>query len=247
MDGRRMAARTALPNALRRVLHTCLDLLLPRGCAGCDKPDAVLCDECRALFAHSHVRELDDGPSGRVWAAAAYQGRARHAVLAWKDHDDTELDTVFARCMTALLRESALPSLCAARTVMVIPAPSSAASIRRRGRKHILPLARAVAAELRRQGCNARACEALASNTSAQRSVQQISSAHCARRIGGHIRVKDGVIPPRTAVILVDDIITTGSTLRQCARTLHEVRATVLGALVLASAMSHGESDAVEI
>ena len=27
-----------------------LGLILPRGCAGCDKPDDVLCDDCHALF-----------------------------------------------------------------------------------------------------------------------------------------------------------------------------------------------------
>lgn len=33
---------------LTEVVGSLRDVLLPRGCAGCDMPDAVLCDDCHA-------------------------------------------------------------------------------------------------------------------------------------------------------------------------------------------------------
>ncbi|WP_423734807.1 ComF family protein [Bifidobacterium felsineum] len=220
------------------------DVLFPRGCAGCDAPDAVLCEQCAGRFDQCRHRALESAGNGAdsetpvsVWSAAAYQSVARHAILAWKDHDDVELDAVFGSIMHTLGRRSPLVPLCAGRTVMVVPAPSSPSSMRRRGRWHTLPLAEAVAVGLRERGIDAVAAPMLVSTASGGRSVQQISSAQRAQRIGGHIAVARGMICQGNAVILVDDIITTGSTLRQCVRACRQSGAQVLGALTLADAV----------
>ena len=36
-----------------------VNLLFPRGCAGCDKPDEVLCEACRALFSQPTAQSFD--------------------------------------------------------------------------------------------------------------------------------------------------------------------------------------------
>ena len=81
------------------------DALFPRGCAGCDRPDEVLCGDCRSLFANWRNRELVSGQETQgavhTWSASTYQGVVRHAILAWKDHDDTELDTIFGEVMAS--------------------------------------------------------------------------------------------------------------------------------------------------
>ncbi|WP_319624259.1 ComF family protein [Bifidobacterium cebidarum] len=172
-----------------------------------------------------------------VWSAASYQSVARHAILAWKDHDDVELDAVFGSIMNALACRSPLAPVCAGKTVMVVPAPSSSSSMRRRGRRHVLPLAKAVAAGLRERGVDAVAAPILVSTAVGGRSVQQISFTQRAQRIGGHIAVAGGMTFQGDAVVLVDDIITTGSTLRQCVRACRQSGARVLGALTLADAV----------
>ena len=120
------------------------DALFPRGCAGCDRPDEVLCGDCRSLFANWRNRELVSGQETQgavhTWSASTYQGVVRHAILAWKDHDDTELDTIFGEVMASLLEHSAIHRSCRRQTaVLVVPVPSSPASMRRRGRRHIDP------------------------------------------------------------------------------------------------------------
>lgn len=77
-------------------------VLFPRGCAGCDAPDEVLCRQCTEEFRQYPVRPVSAPVrSGEVWACAWYRGSARQAVLRWKDHGDEEADAP----LCALLRE----------------------------------------------------------------------------------------------------------------------------------------------
>lgn len=213
------------------------DALFPRGCAGCDRPDEVLCGDCRSLFTNWRSRELVAHGTAQTWSASTYRGVVRHAILAWKDHDDTELDTVFGEVMTSLLEHSAISVSCRQQTaVLVVPVPSSRTSIRRRGRRHIDPLAKAVANALCGHGLDAKPYRALTSIASGGRSVQQASSAQRAQRIGGRIALGSDAVMQGQQVVLVDDIITTGSTLRQCAQTCRQAGAEVIGAMTLTEA-----------
>ena len=191
------------------------NLLFPRGCAGCDAPDEVLCAACWALFAQCRERDADSGGGARIWSASIYQGAVRRAILDWKDHDDTELDGPFGRIMVSLLNKTPIPSSC---------------------------LAKSVAGALRGYGVDARPCNALSSSTKA-RSVQQVSSAQRARRITGHVRVKRDLIGNGDAVLLVDDIVTTGATVRQCVQAFQQAGTKVVGVLVLADAVVRRSDD----
>lgn len=75
------------------------------------------------------------------------------------------------------------------------------------------------------------------------RSVQQVSSAQRARRITGHVRVKRDLIGNGDAVLLVDDIVTTGATVRQCVQAFQQAGTKVVGVLVLADAVVRRSDD----
>ena len=124
-----------------------VNLLFPRGCAGCDKPDEVLCEACRALFSQPTAQSFDGVAMQRWFACGWYRGTVRKAVLAWKDHGDEECDRAFADAICALAKASGVIDFVRDRhgschDVVVVPAPSSPASIRRRGRKHMMPIAK---------------------------------------------------------------------------------------------------------
>lgn len=214
-----------------------LGLLLPRGCAGCDLPDHVLCDDCRALFGRTVVAPLAGTLTGRSYSCAVYDGCVRHAILAWKDHGESELDRPFRQLLAGLAWRSGLMDLCGG-GLFVVPAPSSPRSLRRRGRRHLDPLARALAAMMRRHGIEARAYGALEAAHVHDRSVQTRGRAGRAARIGDGgiavparaVRLVDG-----TRVVLVDDIVTTGATLHHCVTALGTAGARVVGALTLAA------------
>lgn len=114
-----------------------LGLILPRGCAGCDKPDEILCSDCQSLFHRHTVLPLNGAPSGAsdgtpgavtapnalngipsaaiqqsacamIYVAGTYQGHVRRAILSWKDHGDTECDKAFSQICRQLVAGSGI-------------------------------------------------------------------------------------------------------------------------------------------
>lgn len=93
-------------NSMARACSMVVNLLFPRGCAGCDKPDEVLCEACRALFSQPTAQSFDGVAMQRWFACGWYRGTVRRAVLAWKDHGDEECDRAFADAICALAKAS---------------------------------------------------------------------------------------------------------------------------------------------
>ncbi|TSJ83180.1 ComF family protein [Bifidobacterium apousia] len=217
-----------------------LDLVAPRACAGCDRPDLLLCPSCRSLLFRPLSRPAPAYATGLALACAPYRGAVRRIILSWKDHDNRPLDRPLGQVMADLA--PALSRLIdpllrpkPARAILVVPAPSSLASLRRRGRVHLQPILLSLAQALQRHGLAAQVESALIMNSVRTKSVQAGGRRNRSHRLAGRIAVAD---PSRLAghpVLVVDDIITTGSTIRQCARALETVGALPLAALALAA------------
>lgn len=216
-----------------------MNLLFPRGCAGCDKPDDVLCDACRALFDCRVSQPLEKAWMERWFACGWYRGAARQAVLAWKDHGDEECDRPFADALCGLAEHAgvigALGKDLSCDRLLIVPAPSSRASMRQRGRRHMMPLSKSLASYLRgRTGIRVQACAALESRGVAGKSVETKGTAQRSQRLKGRIAVHPGISLQDTAVIVVDDIVTSGTTMRRCVDALSAQGALVLTLLALA-------------
>lgn len=126
-----------LQSAAQTFWRGMLGLILPRGCAGCDKPDEILCSDCQSLFRRHTVLPLNGTPSGAsdgtpgaatapnalngipsaaiqqpacamIYAAGTYQGHVRRAILSWKDHGDTECDKAFSQICRQLVAGSGI-------------------------------------------------------------------------------------------------------------------------------------------
>jgi predicted amidophosphoribosyltransferase len=75
------------------VVSALADLVLPRTCAGCGTPGAVLCRPCAALLARPRLATPRRFPEGfpPTVAAAGYRGPVRPAVIAFKERGRAEL------------------------------------------------------------------------------------------------------------------------------------------------------------
>ena len=204
-----------------------LDLVLPRRCVGCGADGAAWCRSCLPITAPLRVSSPEPAA---VVAAAEYDGAVRAALLRYKERGRRDLGPplarLLARAVTALLSDEQLsPS-----AVLLVPVPSSRRAAATRGGDHVRRLALgagrstgvAVDTALRLQ----RAVADSAGLSAAQRAAN-LSGAYMAR-------------PPRRtasvrAAVLVDDIVTTGVTLREARGALLAAGWRVVGSAVVAA------------
>ena len=215
--------------------------LLPVQCAGCRAWDEVLCPSCRRRAQAEPIPTVVDGARGDLPALAMgdYAGSLRRIVLAAKPSSRTELsdflDEAGARLGAALggvlgvagSTAAAAGSLegwasCAggAVGVWVVPAPSSLTR-RLRGGQVALPLARAVARARgagARPGVRVRVVDAVRLRIGA---TSQSGKAGARRTVGRMGSMRALAVPPRgVLVVAVDDVVTTGATVREMERVL---------------------------
>jgi predicted amidophosphoribosyltransferase len=213
--------------ALRTAASSLIDLVLPADCAGCGAPEAPWCGSCTIQLGSSEAPELPGGPP--VVAAGHYTGPLRTALLRYKERGRRDLARPLAARLVGPLRALAPPT---GPPVWLVPAPSRPAAARARGGDHVLRLCRALSA----QCTDVRVAHPLHLDRRARDSVG-LDAAQRAANLAGRISVRSGRLPPVPGrVLIVDDIITTGATLRECRSVLAAAGAAAAGALVLCDA-----------
>ena len=202
------------------LLGALVDLVLPRTCAGCGVPGALLCRRCAALLARPRPatpRRFPDGFPPTV-AAGAYSGPVRPAVIAFKERGRAEL----ARPLGTALALSVAAVTAAVdgrrRPVLLVPVPSSRAALRARGRDHVRELAARAVAELRAAGVLAAEARLLARRGRAHDSAGLTAAQRRANLAGTFVRA--GTPPPGALLVVVDDVVTSGATLTEAAAAL---------------------------
>lgn len=213
------------------ILAAALDLVLPVRCLACGQAGATLCLGCGVDLVGEPGRVAPSpSPSGlpRTWAVAVYGGAVRAALLAHKERGALGLVQPLGDALARAVAATTLLGPGGSRTparadLVVVPVPSSVASRRARGFDHALRLARRATWRLRLAGWSAYAVPALRH----VRSVADqggLDSAERARNLVGAMSMRRtgtsrGPVPA-ACVVLVDDVVTTGSTLAEAARAL---------------------------
>jgi predicted amidophosphoribosyltransferase len=205
------------------VLVALADLLLPRECAGCGVPGAVLCRRCAALLAVPHLAQPRRFPAGfpPTVAAGAYAGPVRPAVNAFKERGRAEL----SRPLGAALALAVAGVLAGLSTrpgpVRLVPVPSGAAALRARGRDHVRELTARAVAELRATGVPAEEVRLLRRSGRAADSAG-LSAAQRRANLAGTFALRDGAreLPDGAVLVVVDDVVTSGATLTEAAAVL---------------------------
>lgn len=201
------------------------EIFLPRTCAGCGRAGLVLCDVCRARLATPPVRISTTVPTGvPVFACGTYAEAHRGVVLAAKERGNVAI-----RKYIGAVFDAALKYLIARGEVhhdlMLVPAPTRARSARLRGGDPVQAF-----------------CEATSFPVSAcvriRAGVADQSELSASQRRNNMLRAIELVSsPPKNVpLVLVDDIVTTGSTLAATAARITAAGGNIRAAIALAYA-----------
>ena len=203
------------------------DLLLGAACPGCGCPGWGPCPSCAAaLKSFAEVRWDAGGVPGR--AAAEYAGVWRPCLVALKERRASRLAAALGDALawaaSGLLLDAVAP-------VALVPVPSARAAVWERGEDHAWLLAARAARSLRSVGVPAGAERGLR-QVRAVGDQAGLGAGARARNLAGSMAARAGQGPP---VIVVDDIVTTGATLREAVRALTASGRPVLGVAVVAA------------
>jgi predicted amidophosphoribosyltransferase len=197
---------------VRRALADALAFLLPVECAGCGADDVALCDACAGALAPTRATRTIDGIV--VGSGLVFEGEVARVIRSLKEDGRLALARPLARALVC-----AAPPL---EGVDVVVIPTSRTAMRRRGYRVTDLLAR-------RAGWRPVPLLRRARATGDQRALGRFERAE---NIADSMRA---VGAAGRRILLVDDVVTTGATLREAARALREGGADVVGAVCVAA------------
>jgi ComF family protein len=216
-----------------RLGNRMLDLALPGTCAGCGAEETVLCAECRrSLYGRLGLPAgvplglpaVLAAPLAQLEWCAPFSGPVRSALHRLKYAGERRLATPLGTALADRWR------VAGAGGDLLVPVPVHRERARKRGYDQAVLLATAAAAESR---IPFRAVLERTRDTAPQFELDRRARR---RNVGGAFGLKPGaeVMVCGRWPILIDDVVTTGSTLGACAEALYEAGAVAVSALTVA-------------
>lgn len=282
VNGSLSRSLTGLAGALKSAGGSLGEVLMPRTCPCCAVPVAYgagspLCESClpqlhSALARVERVQvlqPLDGAVVPEVRAASRYEGMMPRALLALKNAGRTDLLPLLgeglARSVYELLRAhreglhaesgSSIPV-----EVLLVPAPSSAQSVRRRGYAPANLLVQEAARQLNQRlpasvrvravdvigyaprgrrgsgtSLSSRVGTSLLGASEAKNEQKSLGAVGRAERMHGALRVMEPALCADRVSIICDDVVTTGATASEMVRVLQESGSRVLGVCAVAA------------
>lgn len=273
---------TGLAGAFKSASGALGEVLMPRTCPCCAVPVAYgagtpLCEDClpqlRSALARVErvqvLQSLEGAAVPEVRAASRYVGMMPRALLALKNAGRTDLLPLLgeglARSVYELLRAHRAelqtePGFSDSVEVLLVPAPSSAQSVRHRGYAPANLLVQEAARQLNQRlpasvrvrpvdvigyvprtrwgsgsSFSSRVVSSLPAFSEAQNEQKSLGAVGRAERMHGALRVMEPALCAGRVSIICDDVVTTGATASEMVRVLQESGSRVLGVCTVAA------------
>lgn len=200
-----------------RLISGLLDLLFPPKCAFCRRlvksNKNLLCPACRGNLPYTEDGGAQHGDFFRLCVSALYyEDTVREALLRYKFQGSSGYAGTFGRLLADCIRANLRGQY-----DLISWVPLSRERLRERGYDQAMLLAQAAALELQ---------DVAVSTLDKVRNAEKQSGVGSAEKrranISGAYRVADAELIQGRRILLIDDIVTTGATLSECARTLLE-------------------------
>lgn len=182
---------------------------------GAFSPAARTCEKCRA----SSPRH--------VWVCTNYEAAARELIKVYKfGHQRVAADSLADLMIETLLSFNDIPGL-DNRNYLIVPVPTASSRIRQRSFDHSAHLARQIALGLNISYANALVRLGQARQVGAERSIRLSQPAD-------NYLIRYSHLVNGQNILLIDDVVTTGATLRAATKSLRAAGAARVDALVFA-------------
>ena len=210
---------------LRAIADSALRLVFPPRCILCGRETGLVCDSCRRSLPMRLDPDALPKLSGIRAARAVwpYEGNVREIVRRYKYNGLRSLAPLLAAEMADVLRDWNPP------VSAIAHVPAHHARLRERGFDQAELLAREVSATVGTPRISA--LERIRETAVQARAV---NLGQRAENVSGAFEVPDATQIRRANVLLIDDVMTTGATLRESARALRRAGAAGVWALTLA-------------
>ena len=213
---------------MRKSLYPFLDLIYPKRCPGCHKPAVSICESCKIFWEKPPISiKLNKNSVSvlSVFSVAQYRNEVRAILLAYKEDGEREAGKVLTEALLQARRGIINHSVC-----VFVPIPSNPKSVRRRGRDFMLDLCNQVAIQ---------SGDKVLSIMKVKRDVQDQSKLNERERSQNLVGAFDCTpknlkLLVKFPIILVDDLLTTGATLREAQRALRQRGVIPIGAITAA-------------
>ena len=203
------------------MIDTLLSLVAPHHCCGCGKTGTLLCDNCKydivsepfllcvacdtSISGENGLCGRCRPPYSRAWCVAPRQDYLQHLIGNFKF-----TNAKAAHMPLAALLDARLPQLPA--SVRIVPIPTIASHIRQRGYDHTLLIAKRLGR-----------IRSLPVDTSLRRVTDAVQHGAGARQRALQAKrafVCRASLDPDAIYLLVDDVVTTGATMKYAAKAL---------------------------
>lgn len=221
-------------------------ILWPTRCAACDvlvaDPKSLICDACRRSIRPPSAVEKPDSTDD-VFVCFAYEAAVTHLISNWKFHEDYAAQRAIIQLINDripdMLNKIHAPAC-------ILPIPPHPKRLRERGFDPVWTLAKGMKNALKKNGLDVDFRDDILQRT--RHTVRQASLTLDERKhnLDGAFQCINPL--PNAQILLVDDVLTSGSTMNACAKILRNAGANDILAIALAhpdskDEPSHGNKD----
>jgi competence protein ComFC len=216
--------------AVKDIAKSFLNLLYPLHCLGCGKAlgsldEFHLCTLCIASIKPNAMPplELEDTPV-KAYSACLYEGTLKELIHQFKYKGKTNLVKIFSRLMTDYIKEN--PEIADVDIITVVPLHKK--RLKEREFNQSLLLANAIAKEYGLSLKNT------LEKTRKTRYQNELLKSERHTNLKDAFKICDKMKVNGQDILLIDDVMTTGATLGECAKTLLDGGAKKVSCLTLA-------------
>jgi ComF family protein len=203
-------------------IHSLKELIYPNICLCCGKTGVKICHNCSKYWLANPNKSKVENKC--LFFVTTYDETTSPIILAAKESGNREAIKLIARSIASSI-SFAISNLGIAQPINLVTIPSQLSAIRRRGRDHIKDLVQEVIIQLNQQNIDAIYLPIL-KPIKKIKDQSDLNGLQRKENMSQAFIVKSSPIS-QSAVILIDDLVTTGASIHEGVRALSEAKITV--------------------